>query len=124
MLRKQFLWDRDLYGDLCRATYTATLKFFQAQFPALERAVPAMVASPQSFGSLLNVHPHCHALSSLGVFTRDGVFHPAPEDLDFSPLEALFREEFFKCLLNFSREKRSRPRELRFFVPGATLVST
>ena len=99
MLRKQFLWDRDLYGDLCRSAYAATLKFFQAQFPSLEKAVPAMVASPQSFGSLLNVHPHCHALSSLGLFTRDGVFHPAPEDLDFSPLEALFREELFKRLL-------------------------
>jgi hypothetical protein len=99
MLRRQFLFDRELYGDLCRAAYAATLEFFQAQFPALEKAVPAMVASPQSFGSLLNVHPHCHALSSLGLFTPDGVFHPAPEDLDFSPLEALFREEFFTRLL-------------------------
>ena len=44
MLRKQFLWDRDLYGDLCRSAYAATLKFFQAQFPSLKKAVPAMVA--------------------------------------------------------------------------------
>ena len=36
-----------------------------------------------SFGNLLNHHPHCHALTSLGVFTRDGVFHPVPEDIDF-----------------------------------------
>ena len=93
------LWDRDLYGDLCRSAYAATLEFFQAQFPTLEKAVPAMVASPQSFGSLANFHPHCHALSSLGLFTRDGVFHPAPDDLDFAPLEELFREEFFKALL-------------------------
>jgi hypothetical protein len=33
------------------------------------------------------------------VFTRDGVFHPAPEDIDFAPLEELFREEFFKVLI-------------------------
>jgi hypothetical protein len=99
MLRRSFLWDRTLYGDLCRSAYAATKTFFQAQFPALENAVPAVVAAPQSFGNLLNFHPHAHALSSLGVFTRDGVFHPAAEDIDFAPLEELFREEIFKALI-------------------------
>jgi hypothetical protein len=99
MLRKGFLFDRSLYGELCRAAYASTEKFFQAQFPGIERAVPAMVVAPQSFGSLLNVHPHCHAVSSLGVFSRDGIFHPAPEDLDFSALETLFREEVFRVML-------------------------
>ena len=58
-----------------------------------------MVVAPQSFGNLVNFHPHAHALTALGVFTRDGVFHPAPEDLDFAPLEELFREEIFRVLL-------------------------
>ena len=83
MLRPAFLWDRKLYGDLCRSAYAATRTFFEAQFPSLEKPVPAMLAAPQSFGNLLNHHPHCHALTSLGVFTRDGVFHPVPEDIDF-----------------------------------------
>ena len=99
MLRKAFLSGRSLYGDLCRAAYEATRKFFEAHFPTLEKAVPAMVVAPQSFGSLINPHAHCHALTSLGVFTRDRVFHPVPEDIDFSPLEALFREELFRLLL-------------------------
>jgi hypothetical protein len=99
MLRHHFLWDRSLYGDLCRAAYRATRKFFQAQFPTLQRAVPAMVVVPQSWGTLLNHHPHAHSVCSLGVFSRDGVFHPVPEELDFSPLEGLLREEVFKVLL-------------------------
>jgi hypothetical protein len=103
MLRRSFLFDRTLYGDLCRAAYEATRKFFEAHFPTLERAVPAMLLAPQSFGSLLNAHPHAHALTSLGVFTRDGIFHSGPDDIDFSPLEDLFREEVFKSFLKKER---------------------
>ncbi len=107
LLRKGFLFDRALYGELCRAAYAATRKFFEAigcgaerqGRPNLKKAVPAMVAAPQSFGSLANFHPHCHALCSLGLFSRDGLFHPAPEDLDFAPLEELFREEVFAAFL-------------------------
>jgi len=98
ILRRALLYERSLYGDLCRSAYAATRKFFEAHFPTLEKAVPAMVVAPQPFGSLANHHPHCHSLVSLGVFTRDGVFHPAPEDTDFGPLEDLFREEVFKTL--------------------------
>ncbi len=58
-----------------------------------------MIVSPQSFGSLLHLHPHLRSVLSLGVFTRDGVFYPAPEDIDFGPLEDLFREEVFKTFL-------------------------
>lgn len=64
-----------------------------------------MAAAPQSFGSLLNHHPH--AVCSLGVFTRDGFFHPVPEDLGFTPLEDLAcaaernsrRDELFRAFL-------------------------
>jgi len=54
MLRPPFLWDRKLYGDLCRSAYAATKTFFARQFPELESAVPAMVVAPQSFGNLAN----------------------------------------------------------------------
>ena len=57
MLRPYFLWDRALYGELCRAAYAATRKFFAAQFPRLKDAVPAMIAVPQSWGTILNPHP-------------------------------------------------------------------
>jgi len=72
-----------------------------------------MVVAPQSFGSLLHLHPHCHALTSLGVFTRDGVFHPAPEDIDFGPLEDLFREEVFKTFLKQRKITEERIELLR-----------
>ncbi len=113
MLRRAFLFDRSLYGDLCRSAYAATRKFFEAHFPTLEKAVPAMVVAPQSFGSLANHHPHCHSLVSLGIFTRDGVFHPAPEDIDFGPLEDLFREEVFKTLLKKEKITEERIELLR-----------
>ncbi|MFQ5505402.1 MAG: transposase zinc-binding domain-containing protein [Planctomycetota bacterium] len=56
-LRKFFLFDRSLYGDLCRSAYASTREYLRRQappgFPKLNKAVPAMIASPQSFGDLL-----------------------------------------------------------------------
>jgi len=91
MLRPHFLWDRALYGALSRAAYASTLEFLRAHFPGIPGAVPAMVIAPQSHGSLLNHHPHLHSVVSLGVFDRRGAFHPAPGDLDFKPIEEIFR---------------------------------
>jgi len=113
MLRRAVLFDRKLYGELCRSAYGATGKFFEVHFPGLEKAVAAMVAAPQSFGSLLNFHPHVHAVCSLGVFTRDGVFHPVPEDLDFTPLEGLFRDEVFRAFLKRGAVTEERVELLR-----------
>ena len=50
MLRPLFLWDRSLYGDLCRSAYASTKKFFEAQFLRLQNPLPAMVVTPQSHG--------------------------------------------------------------------------
>ena len=61
ILRKSFLFDRKLYGDLSRVAYAATREFLQAHFPGLKDAVPAMVIAPQSFGSILNFHALCGA---------------------------------------------------------------
>ena len=48
--RALFLWDRSLYGDLCRSAYASTKKFFEAQFIRLQNPLPAMVVTPQSHG--------------------------------------------------------------------------
>jgi hypothetical protein len=47
LLRPLFLWDRSLYGALCRSAYSSTKKFFEAQFPRLQKPLPAMVVAPQ-----------------------------------------------------------------------------
>ncbi len=108
MLRRAFLFDRSLYGELSRVAYASTREFFGEHFPALDDPVPAMIVAPQSFGNLLTCHPHLHSLSSLGVFDREGTFHAAPADLDFSPLEELFRERTLEMMLR--REKISEER--------------
>mgnify|MGYP001605988630 FL=1 len=113
MLRKAFLFDRSLYGELCRAAYQATLDFLREHFPALKRAVPAMVVSPQSFGSLLNHHAHAHAVVSLGLFDPQGTFHPLPEDFDFAPLGEIFLEHTFKALLKKEAVTKERVEILR-----------
>lgn len=97
-LRKCSLFDRSLYGDLCRAACASTRDFLRKQTPAalvrLERAVPARVVVPQSFADLLVPHAPAHAIGSLGLFCPDGTFH-CMEDVDLSGLEALLRERVF-----------------------------
>jgi hypothetical protein len=100
-LRKSFLFDRSLFGDLCRVAYASTRDFMRKRAPLLARqgkAVPAMVVSPQSFSDLLVPHAHAHAAVSLGLFRRDGVYFPM-EDIDFTGLEEVFRERFFRVML-------------------------
>jgi hypothetical protein len=98
MLRKAFLFKRPLVGELCRVAYDAIRMFFREHFPNLNDPIPAVIIAPQSFGSLLNLHVHLHSLVSLGVFDRQGNFHPAP-NIDFSPLEKIFQELTFKMML-------------------------
>ena len=90
MLRKAFLFRRDLYGELCRSPscssaspYASTREFLAAHYPGLHDPVPAMIAVPQSHGNLLQPHAHLHALCSLGVYDREGKFHPTPDDFVF-----------------------------------------
>ena len=108
-LRRPFLFDRSLYGELSRIAYSSTRDFLRREaagtFRGVERAVPTMVASPQSFGDLIVHNPHLHAICSLGLFRPDGVFLPL-ENLDFSGLEEIFHERFFQMML---RREKVRP---------------
>jgi ribosomal protein S27E len=125
MLRVFFLWDRSLYSALCREAYAAIREFLQTHFPSIEDAVPAMVISPQSFGSLLNFHPHLHAAArlarqagrrpspALGVFDREGDFHPARGVLDWKPLEELFRSRTLRLMVRRGKIDEGRAEMLR-----------
>ena len=114
-LRKAFLLDRSLYGELCRVAYTSTRDYMRehAPFPARQsHAVPAMVVSPQSYGDLVVPHAHCHSVVSLGLFRKDGRYFPM-EDIDFSGLEELFRERFFQMML---KKEKIRPETVERFM--------
>ena len=63
--------------------------------------VPSVVASVQTFGSLVNFHPHLHLLVTDGVFRPDGTFI----HLGFHQIEVL-TEAFRRALLRaFVREE-------------------
>ncbi|MBN1420123.1 MAG: transposase, partial [Planctomycetes bacterium] len=68
-----------------------------AQFPRVE-GVPYFISSIQTAGDQANIHPHIHSIVSLGIRDAQGIFHPAPESLDFSPLEGLFRHAVLAML--------------------------
>ena len=107
-LRRPFLFERSLCGDLCRIAYTSTRDYLRQHaraFPGAKKATPAMIVSPQSHGDLLTHHPHAHSICSLGLFRPDGVYLPM-EDVDFSGLEQLFRQRFFSLML---RRGKVRP---------------
>jgi hypothetical protein len=56
-----------------------------AQFPTIEKPIPAMTVASQSFGNLFNPHAHLHAVSSLGVFDQGSevpTWNPEDENQD------------------------------------------
>ena len=110
-LRRPFLFERSLYGHLCRIAYTSTRDYLRQHAGAFHggrMATPAMIVSPQSHGDLLTHHPHAHSICSLGLFRPDGVYLPM-DDLELSGLEALFRERFVSLML---RRGKLRPETL------------
>ena len=74
-LRPYFLHDRKLLGMLSRVAYDTLRDFLRASLGEAE-VVPGVVASIQTFGSLLNWHPHLHLLVTDGAYRDDGTFVP------------------------------------------------
>jgi hypothetical protein len=60
------------------------------------------VASIQTFGAALPFHPHVHALSTDGLFSRDGTFVPL-DPPDVRAIEELFRRLVIAALLRAER---------------------
>jgi hypothetical protein len=57
-----------------------------------------VVVSIQTFGNLVNFHPHLPCLVTDGCFMPNGWFYVLPE-IDMKKLESLFRHKVFKMLL-------------------------
>ncbi|MFQ5904453.1 MAG: transposase [Candidatus Binatia bacterium] len=74
-------------------------EFFQAVLPDAE-ATPGAVVAIQTFGELLNIHPHLHVLASDGGFDPEGNFYQLPSWLDMNRLAELFRHKVLRMLLS------------------------
>ena len=101
MLRVYFRKDRRLLGKLsqCAAETLKTLFRTAGTDPA---AAPGIIIAIQTYGDLVNFHPHLHALVTDGVFTPTGWFMAFPK-IDLYTLEHLFRHRVLQMLL---RERR------------------
>ena len=81
-LRPFFLYDRTLLGVLCRVAYRTLRDFLRATFREPD-VVPGVVASIQTFGTLVNWHPHLHLVVTDGALRPDGTFlHLGFHDVD------------------------------------------
>ncbi len=60
MLRPYFMRQRELLGDLARLGYE-TIKELMLEAAGDPHARPGVVVVPQTFGSVLNLHPLCGA---------------------------------------------------------------
>ncbi len=74
-LRPYFLHDRRLLGVLSRTAYDTLRDFLRASVGD-QTSVPGVIASVQTFGSLLNWQPHLHFLVTDGAYREDGTFLP------------------------------------------------
>jgi len=77
-IRGLFERERRLLGLLSRTAYEDVRKCFQMLFGRKD-VRPGCVVSLQTFGAFgANFHPHCHAIISDGVWTREGEFLELP----------------------------------------------
>jgi len=96
-LRVYFRYDRTLLGKLCRAAYETLRDVFALEEDG-RKGVPAMVGAVQTFGDLMNWHPHIHAVVAEGVFGENGTF-TAVTDIRMLQVEEFWRDRVFSLLL-------------------------
>jgi hypothetical protein len=101
MLRIYFRRDRRLPGKLsqCAADILKTLFRAAVKDP---RAVPGIIIAIQTYGDLVNFHPHLHALVTDGAFSPAGWLVAFPK-IDLAALERLFRHRVLRMLLGERR---------------------
>jgi hypothetical protein len=98
MLRVYFMRQRELLGDLARLAYE-TIKELMIEAVGNDKVRPGVVAVPQTFGSVVNAHPHAHCLTSRGVWDETGQWWPLPY-IDTVAAEKLFAHKILHLLKN------------------------
>jgi len=96
ILRPYFMRHRELLSDLARLAYE-TLHELMSEAVDDKKARPGGVAVPQTFGSLINPHPHVHCLASRGVWDVHGRWLAVPY-LDTAAAQRLFRHKTLRLL--------------------------
>ena len=95
-LRIYFKFDRRLFSQLYRAAWETWSEYVESVLPG---ATPGAVMALHTSGSLLNYHPHIHAIALDGGMLPDGSFVQLPE-VDTALLEEFFAEKVFRFLLD------------------------
>jgi len=96
MLRHFFMRHRELLADLARLAYE-TINELMSEATGDDSARPGVVCVPQTFGSVLQPHPHCHCLASRGVWNARGQWLPVPY-IDTNAAEKWFRLKIIRLL--------------------------
>ena len=96
LLRGIFRKRRELLLDLSQCAAEALGEYMRRHLGAQAR--PGIVVSITTSGDLIQWHPHGHVLSSDGVFSDDGTFHPL-ETWDGEAVMKLFRERLLARLI-------------------------
>jgi len=122
MLRPYFMRDRKLLADLARLAYQ-TIQQLMADAVGDKNARPGVITVPQTFGSVLNVHPHAHCLASRGVWDEKGQWLPVPY-IDTNAAEKLFAHKIFRLLKSKELLTDERIELLRSFRNSGFSVDT
>jgi transposase-like protein len=96
-LRLLFRRDRSRRVKLARAAWETVKEFLQVAAGEKD-AVAGGDACIQTYGNLLDWHPHAHLLVSWGVFRPDGSFVPVTDVPPKQRIEKLFRHKILPML--------------------------
>ncbi|MFH1008015.1 MAG: transposase [Candidatus Latescibacterota bacterium] len=97
-LRPYFFHHRTLLSKLARCGYE-TVRDLIREALGMPACAPGAVVSVQTFGSLLDFHPHLHMLATWGGFDKSGTFHPVESVPSEDTVSRLFRHNVLKMLL-------------------------
>ena len=105
--------NRELLADLARLAYE-TINELTSDAAGDNNARPGVVVVPQTFGSVLNPHPHSHCLASRGVWDEQGQWLPVSY-VDSVAAEKLFAHKILHLLKNKGLLSDERIELLRSF---------
>jgi len=94
--RLYFLYNRKLLGKLAKCGAETVEEVYRA---VLGKGRAGQVFSIQTFGDLMNWHPHIHGFVTDGLFDEKGIFHVMP-DIPVAPFIKLFSHKVFRLLLD------------------------